>query len=269
MSEQNTPPPNYIDTTRVIQPSLASFCRYLTRYLASHNLMIRPLVFHPVTYEHIPVSYWRNLDGIPTEDGLVCTIVPAYTATRVDSPSPLSASASVIYSPYDIGRERGADEAIYHFLVKFYYREPSYDGLCANFLEDKKYVEVPLDAVVFPHDKNLTTSLTKDITYQINPPMEIICNYLELTRLAMYSYDECSFPFPVNSIEAVHINYPTANYLVDENAIIHQGHIFLRITTFNSRGWELKLKEQLNNISLEFFNTGLDEEPVLVDEDFI
>jgi hypothetical protein len=240
-----------------VVPSLCQLQYSLLKYISSHPLMQAPLVFHPVTKLHIPVNSYRFQRGIPLTDGLSCAIIPAYYQSDPSSgfPSPASINTSVLYKPYELGRHN--EEALYQFYIEFTYREVSIESM--DLLEDPYFTEVFEDAPMHPNEIMLKGLETKNIEVSINPPLEIISNYLELVRLIMYDKVHMQqqplnplFPGQIEGIECVHLNYSTSNWSENTNPVFHQGHLCLRLQVHINMGWRDKFTPILNQINTEY-----------------
>lgn len=238
--------------SRVVVPSIPYLNYSLFKFLANHPLLVEPLVFHPISKQHVPVSSYRFMDGIPLGDGLVCSIFPGFE--KKDSTSPTSTAVSVLYKTHDMGHNH--DEAVYHFVVKFQFKEVNIEGSAVS--TDPDLITVPDRALVDPRQRLLIPSTTQEVELVLNPSLDIIGDYMELTRLALSDVQHYKdFPVKVRSVEVVHQNFGTPEWNQGLNSFISEGYLLIRMHAFISRGWRDKFLVPLEKINLELQNNEL------------
>ncbi len=236
--------------SRIVTPSLPYLNYALFKFLSNHPLFVEPLVVHPVTKLFVPISTYRFMDGFPLEEGLICSIFPSYSSEALTSPT--SSNVSALYKPYDLGTGNH-DEVMYHFVIKFQYKEVNIDG--GEFSSDPELTTVPSRAVVNPRQLLLLSNETREQTLVLNPPLDIIGDYLELTRLAIGDVQHRKeFPLNIRSAEVVHTNYSSAAWSGKANSFVNEGHLLLRITAYISRGWRDKFLVPLEEVRLDLSN---------------
>lgn len=229
-------------------PSIPYLAYGLFKFLANHPLFIKPLVLDPITEEPVPIAGYQFMRGLPLDEGLLCSIYPGFQKTDDTPASPTTNAASALYKTYDLGHNY--DEVLYHFIVEFSMREVAFPGL--NTATDKDLITTPEDALVHPNQRFLVKQGTREVPLSLNPPMDIIGDYLELTRLALNDVTHAElYPLNVKSIEVVHSNYNSSNWNEGTNVVIHRGYVYLRISAFTSRGWRDKFILPLEKINLQ------------------
>lgn len=234
----------------IVVPSIPYLAQVLFKILSQHPLLNSSLVLHPVSNKTIPVSSYRFMDGFPLEaiqDYVVCAIYPSFAKDPVP---PSSTSASALYKPYDLGTS-GYEEVIYHFVVKFFYQEVVLPG---SYKETDKELTTTFDNhLTSPADRLLISQEEKQLELSINPGLNIVGEYLELSRLALLDLNALSnTPIGIKSLEVIHQNYPSPKWDGDSNIFVHSGNLLLRITSYTSRGWKDKF-----SVPVEDFNVSL------------
>lgn len=214
-------------------PNLTYLCRCFIQYIANHPLIINPIVKHPLTNEFIPVNAYRNFDGIEVRNGLTCSVFP-YAGS--DIPSPSSTSTSAVYSPYDLGPQ-GHDVVRFHIVIKYSYNEV--------LLGKTTNMEVPASAIFGQGQKLLTSNTKKNVILEINPGIEIIQDYLSITK---YIVDDVAhkndFPITVNSFELLYQNVKSKRWEEDDTIYFQEGVSMTLFEAYVSRGWRESLIPQ-------------------------
>ncbi len=230
-------------------PSIPYIAYSLFKFLANHPLIVHPVVTDPITKEPVSIAVFQFMHGFPTEEGLICSIYPSYQNTQDTPAPPTSTAISTLFKTHDLGQNY--DEAIYHFIIEFSMREVSFPG--ANVSTDSDLTTVPTDALVEPNQRFFIKQDTREVPLYLNPPMDIIGDYLEITRLALNDVTHKEdFPINVKSIEVIHSNYSSSGWDTGTGAITHKGYLSLRITAFTSRGWRDKFILPLERINLDY-----------------
>lgn len=242
---------------RIVVPSIPYLSQLIFKILSSHPLLNSSLVTHPTKNKPVPIKTYRFMDGFPleaTEDTVVCAIFPSFAKETPASPS--STSVSTLYKSYDLGMS-GHEEVIYHFVVKFFYQEVVLPG---TYIEsDKELITTSKDHLINQSDLLLISQEEKEVELSINPGLDIIGDYLELSRLALLDINALSdTPIGIKSLEVIHQNYPSPKWDGDSNIFVHNGNLLLRVTTYSSRGWRNKFLVPMENFNVslvEFFST--------------
>lgn len=240
-------------------PSVPFISRGLLKYLTTHPLFIHQLVVDPTTLDYIPISQYRFMGGISINDGLTCSIFPGYTSNNPDSsPSPADIKASVLYKPYDLGR--GIEEARYSFIVQFTYRGINIDGYTPS--TDTNLTIVPTNSIIYPEELGLVDlTTTNSIDIYLNPSLDIVANYLELTRLALGDIEHHHKFYSENpdygnlnifkNITFLHQDYSSINWSDKSSAIFCTGYLLFSLDFYISRGWRDKFKFPITDINLQ------------------
>ena len=214
------------------QPSLTNLCRCIFKFIANHPLMIAPLITHPLTDETIGVSTYRLYDGIELRSGLTCSIF-AYPGASGGIPTPTSKSVSAHFMPYDLGNS-GVDMAMFHVVVKFSYNEV----VLGQIEDDQNLIQVPTWATYGIGQKLHTSNSKKNVTLEINPGIEIIQDYLSVTKLIIDDpHHRAEFALPVNSIEMVSQNVKSKRWESDDTIYFQEGVAIIKVEAYVGRGW--------------------------------
>lgn len=206
-------------------PSLNTIPKALFKYIANHPLIINPIVCHPITKQQVNINKYRTYDGYVLENGLVCSIY-------ADQPKP-----SAIFEPYDLG-EAGLDNAVYFINVKYSYNEV----LLGNSETDSNLIEVPSWSQYGFGESLLTSNTKRNVNLEINPGIEIIQEYLTLTKYiiddAMYFND---FPLEIKSLQMQSQSVKTKRWDEDDTIYFQEGLALIRFDAYVTRGWRDKL----------------------------
>lgn len=243
--------------SRIVVPSIPYLAQLLFKILSNHPLLNSSLITHPIKNTPIPIKTFRFMDGFPleaSEDSVVCAIFPSFAKETPASPS--STAVSTLYKSYDLGTS-GYEEVIYHFVIKFFYQEVVLPG---TFIEtDKEAITSSSNHLINPSDFLLISQEEKEVQLSINPGLNIIGDYLELSRLALLDINALSeTPLGIKSLEVIHQNYPSPKWDGDSNIFVHNGNLLLRVNAYSSRGWRDKFLVPMENFNLslvEFFST--------------
>ena len=210
----------------VLTPTLNSLTKGLFRYIANHPFIINTQVCHPLTDEQVFVERYRTYDGINLQSGLTCSIY-------ADTPR-----ASAEFKPYDLG-ECGQDMATYYINIKYSYNEV----ILGNVEDDPNLIEVPSWTEYGLGENLLTSNTKKNVTLEINPGIEIIQDYLQLTKWIIddfYHFKE--FPIPgIKSMEMVNQTVKTKRWEEDDTIYFQEGKALIRFDAYITRGWRDKL----------------------------
>ena len=215
-------------------PSVPYVVRCVYQYLANHPLILNPPIYHPTTGEQEKIKRYRLYSGINIpSDGISVAVFP-YSRNGV--PSPASNSVSAVFDPYDLG-ERGFDKVTYFVVIAFYYN----DVVLGNQSGNDELITVP-ESVEFGGPGNLRTSFsTKKVELEINPGMDIIGEYLALTRLVINDVQyRPQFPIAVNSFEMLYENLKAQPWEQGRNVFFQEGFAMIRLDAHISRGWRDK-----------------------------
>lgn len=206
-------------------PNLNDVTINLFRYIANHPLIIKPMIYHPLTSENIVIDKYRLYDGYSLDNGLVCSIYANYPQRATE------------FETYDLG-SNGSDMATFFIRVKFSYNEI----VLGNVETNKNIIEVPAWVDYGIGQNLLTSSSKKSVNLEINPGIQIIQEYLQLLK---YVIDEAQtnkdFPLPIHSI-VMESQWVKTNRWDEEDTIYFQeGQALINISAYISRGWKDKL----------------------------
>jgi len=227
-------------------PGLTNLIRCIFIYFSNHPLVINPIVRHPLTKEYIGISRYRLLDGQEVRDGLTCSIF-AYAGNQGGIPSPSSRSVSSMFEPYDLGAQ-GVDMARFHIVIKFSYNEVSLN----RELLDDNIIEVPAWSSFGVGQRLLTSNTKKSVKLEINPGIDIIQDYLMITK---YILDDIShkrdFPLEgISSSEMLSQNVKSIRWEEQDAIYFQEGVAMTQFDAYISRGW----RDNLNPLYLSRTN---------------
>lgn len=229
-------------------PSVPYIVRCLYQYIANHPLIINPLVKHPTTGEVQDIKRYRLYSGINIpSDGVSMAVFP-YSSERIQPPS--STSVSAVVDPYTLGSKEGYDKIAYFIVVAFYYNEV----VIGNREEtNEDLITVPQYAEFNSIDQVRNSISTKRLELEIVPGMDIIGEYLALTRLIINDVDYRSqFPIQVTSFEVLYENLKSQPWETNRNVFFQEGFTMIRLDAHVSRGWRDKF-----NYSVQDFNVNI------------
>lgn len=210
-------------------PNLTILCRCLIHYIASHPLIINPIVKHPLKDEFIPITAYRNFDGYEVRNGLTCSVF-AYPGAGGGIPSPNSSSTSGIFRPYELGSADSKDEAQFHIVIKYSYNEV--------ILGKNVEMQVPVSSIFGVGQKLLTSNTKKNVILEINPGIEIIQDYLSVTKTiiddVVHKHD---FPLPAKSFEVVSFNVKSNRWEDDDTVYFQEGVAMALFKAYTVKGW--------------------------------
>ena len=241
-------------STSSVTTSISTLYYSLYYFLVNHPLLNNGLVKHTLTQEPIEISQYRLMGGFSLNDGLTCSIYPLFTESNLTSPATIN--ASVLYSTYNLG-VANQNETRYHFVIDYSYRGGvNVEGI--NKIEDESLIKVPKNHVVFPNDLGKVGRQTKLVDLYINPSLDIVCQYLELTRLALEDQQH-RWTFPLGStyqgtlgkVEVIHINLPTINWEKGTSIIDTRGYLLIGMNAYMERDWRKMWQFPLEEINLD------------------
>lgn len=214
-----------IPNLRLPSPTLNTLPRALFKYIANHPLIVNSPVCHPITKQQVLVNKYRTYDGYVLENGLVCSIY-------ADQPKP-----AAIFESYELG-EQGLDSAVYFLNIKYSYNEV----LIGNTETDPNLIEVPAWSQYGFGESLLTSNTKRSVTLEINPGIEIIQEYLTLTK---YIIDDAmlynDFPLAIKSLQMQSQSVKTKRWEEDDTIYFQEGHALIRFDAYVTRGWRDKL----------------------------
>lgn len=206
-------------------PNLRDLTRGIYLYIANHPFTINSNVCHPLTKEQVGVNKYRLWDGQVLENGLVCSIY-------ADQPR-----EAAVFEPWELG-ECGQDKADFFFRIKYSYNEV----VIGNRETNKVYTEVPEWAQYGLGQNLLTSNSKKNVILEINPGIEIIQEYLQLTK---YIIDDVrhkkDFPLPISSIEMLSQSVKTKRWEEGDTIYFQEGTALIQVVAFISRTWRDRL----------------------------
>jgi len=206
-------------------PTLNTLTTGLVKYLANHPLIINTTICHPITKEQVFISKYRSYDGYVLETGLVCSVF-------ADSPKP-----AAIFEIYDLG-EQGLDNAVFFINVKYSFNEV----ILGNIEKDPNIIEVPAWSQYGIRESLLTSNTKRNVILEINPGIQIIQEYLSLTK---YILDDAmshnDFPVKVKSLQMQSQSVKTKRWDEDDTIYFQEGQALIRFDAYIPRGWRDKL----------------------------
>lgn len=206
-------------------PSLNTLTTGVVKYLANHPLIINPVIKHPLTKEQVVVSKYRTYDGQSLESGLVCSVYADQTRP------------AAMFEPYDLGNQ-GTDLGVFFVNVKYSYNEI----ILGNLEKDPNIIEVPSWTQYGFGESLLTSNTKKNVTLEINPGIEIIQDYLTVTKFVM---DDAlyfkNFPVPIKSLQILNQIVKTKRWDEDDTIFFQEGQTLIRFDAYITRGWRDKL----------------------------
>lgn len=218
-------------------PGLSNLIRCIFIYLSNHPLFINPIVKHPLTNESIGISRYRLHDGIEVRDGLTCSIF-AYAGAQGGIPTPSSRNVSSLFEPYDLG-SNGQDMARFHIVIKFSFNEVGINRTSTN--ED--IIQVPAWSTFGVGQRLLTSNTKKNVILEINPGIDIIQDYLMITKYIIDDSIHCSeFPLEgINSFEMLSQNVKSIRWEDQDAVYFQEGVAVTQFDAYISRGWRNSL----------------------------
>jgi len=227
-------------------PGLTNLVRCLFIYLSNHPLFINPIVRHPLTKDLIGISRYRLHDGQEVRNGLTCSIF-AYAGSQGGIPTPSSRNVSSMFEPYSLGSE-GTDMAQFHIVIKFSFNEVSLN----RKLNDENVVEVPAWSSFGVGQRLLTSNTKKNVSLEINPGIDIIQDYLMITKYILDdSIHRKDFPLEgVSSFEMLSQNVKSIRWEEQDAIYFQEGVAMTRFNAYISRGW----RDSLNPLYLSQSN---------------
>jgi len=237
----------------VLAPSITTLYYSLYYFLVNHPLLNNGLIKHTLTEQPIEISQYRLMGGFPINDGLTCSIYPL-SNDNSSLNSPATINVPILYNSYNLGAG-GEDEVKYHFVIDYSYRSLNVDGL--NKVEDESLIKVPKEHIVFPKDIGTKSRQTKTVDLYINPALDVICQYLELTRLALEDVNHVwkfplgnTFSGTLSKVEPLHMALPTvSNWEKGTSVLDTRGYLLIRMNGYMTRDWR-----KLWNVPIEEIN---------------
>jgi len=227
-------------------PGLTNLIRCIFIYLSNHPLYINPIVRHSLSNDLVSIDRYRLHDGIEVRDGLTCSIF-AYAGAQGGIPTPSSSNVSSLFEPYDMG-SNGVDKARFHIVIKFSYKEVSLN----RELLDENIIQVPAWSSFGVGQRLLTSNTKKNVKLEINPGIDIIQDYLMITKYVLDDSIHCrEFPLEgISSFEMLSQNVKSIRWEEQDAIIFQEGVALTQFNAYISRGW----RENLNPLYLSRTN---------------
>lgn len=210
---------------RLSAPSLNTLTTGVIKYIANHPLVINSTIYHPLTKEQVPINKYRSYDGQVLENGLVCSVYADQS------------KAAALFEPYDLG-DRGTDLGVFFINVKYSYNEV----ILGNTEKDPSIIEVPSWTQYGFGESLLTSNTKRNVTLEINPGIQIIQDYLSVTK---YIIDDAQhfkdFPVPIKSLQILNQIVKTKRWDEDDTIYFQEGQTLIRFDAYITRGWRDKL----------------------------
>lgn len=230
-------------------PSLSYLCEYLYRHIATHPLIVKPVVFHPITGDRIYIDKYRLYNGIEiTESGLTCSIFPHSTPTDgLSLPKPQDTSVSVLFDNEEyLGNQ--VERAIYHVGLKLHLMESM-----LNIEHPSQAMRtIPIDAVIDPSQNLLTNMGNKEVSLEINPSSYVLSNYLELIRIALLDKQHTvELPYSPSNIQVLYFNLKEGPWEKSRKLLFHEAEMLIRIDSVLGRGWRDRFNTPIESINVD------------------
>lgn len=211
-------------------PNLNSLTKCLALYLAKHPLMSMNLIKHPLTKEPVNIESFRLYDGLEVKSGLNCAVY-AHPGG--------SGSPSASFQPYDLG-SRGTDKGEFFIIIKYFYNEVAINNETIN--------NIPTTTTLSTGGNLLTSNIERNVIIEINPGIEIIQEYLCLTKYILDDVDyKKDFPMGVSSFQMLYQNVKTTRWEDNTSIYFQEGHAMTQFTGYVSRGWRDILRPEYAN----------------------
>ena len=201
-------------------PNLNSLTRCLAEYIARHPLMTMQLIKHPLTKEVQEVKSFRLYDGLEVKDGVNCAVY-AHPGG--------SGKPSAMFEPYDLG-SKGTDKGTFYIVIKYFYNQVA--------INNDTLAKVPTSSTLSSGGKLLTSNIQRDVNIEINPGIEIIQEYLALTKYILDDVEyKKDFPMGVSSFQMLYQNVKTTRWEENTSIYFQEGYALTQFTGYVSRGW--------------------------------
>lgn len=248
-------PPIPLTSSRV---SLYNLCLYLYRKIATHPLIIAPLVRDPISGEVVFIDRYKFKNGIEIPHSkLCCSIFPHSSPTDgLALPKPAETSLSTLFDSLnkDAGIGSDYDYGIYHIAVKLHYNTQTI------FIPhpDESLKVVPADAMVHYSQEGYTNNNAyRKVELDLNPALPVLSDYLELVRLAILDKQQpVDYPIPVRNISVAYFNLKDAPWEKNKSIYFSEAEILVRLDILVGREWRYNLSNPNNNIC-STFNVGI------------
>lgn len=223
-----------------LAPTIDTLYYSIYYFLVHHPLLNSQLVKNRLDGSVVDIAQYRLMGGFPVHDGLTCSIYPLSSSDYLATPAGIN--MPVLYNSYDAH----TDEARYHFVIDYSLRSINFDGL--HQVTDPDLIRVPAEHTTFPKDRGIKSRRTKDVTLYVNPALDIIAQYLELTRLALVDAGHVwKFPLGGNDndyvgtlskVEPIHCSLPTvASWEKGTSVLDTRGYLMIRMNAYPTRDW--------------------------------
>lgn len=233
--------------------------------LASHPRIQNPGIYYVGSSKEEKIVAWRAFGGYELEEeGLVCSVYPAYSSkTANGSPPPLSKQKSIQLKPYTLGTlgDSGSlEDGTYTLIIELSYRDANFgDALRVNYDQLRTQEGLP---PLTPHGLNVMAhdglgldlatddleafqpnlegiSRTREgLTVLISPAEELLREYTELIRLALNDLFIMR-PFTVRSAQVTSIDFPTSSWSrKSEDILFHTAYLVWELTLYPPTHWK-------------------------------
>lgn len=231
---------------RTIMPSIIYYCEGIFKSLANSSVLNSGFVKNPITNEVVEIDSYRFMDGIEIDQGLICSIYPSFSSYDSSPPSPATISASSIYTD-DFSLGSTEREVLYHLIIKYTYKEVNIDSLSPSV--DNYLIKVNPPSAD-PKRFKYVSKNSREVNLYHNPPLSIISEYLELTRMVLLDNAWISKFFDCTNLDIRYLNYPSIDWSSGINSYFNEGHILVAITSHIRVGWTDKFILPANTFNL-------------------
>jgi hypothetical protein len=221
--------------SKIVTPSSYYIARILQQYLASHYLFYNPIVTNGATGNIVGIDQWRLYEGFPLNtDLLYCTVTPLMLSNYA---SPHSNSATAVYDAYNLSKH-GYTQSTFYSKITFEFLSSWAPG------DNIDTYEIAIKKV-WDETKNhpdgtvpITGETTTTVDY--NPYIEVISEYLEITRLAINDIEQQKFYLKnlnVHNIICNHSGLLSGPWEQNKNLLSHKGYVMIQTLAYVPTQW--------------------------------
>ncbi|MFB6282850.1 MAG: hypothetical protein ABEK59_02820 [Halobacteria archaeon] len=250
--------------------------------LASHPKVKNPEVFEPIAEpgenpQEIFVQRWRNFDGLPLDAGLTVAVFPNSSEFEDGN-----ARSSAEVSQKDMGR--GLKLMTYNMILKLFY--PAVGGIDSVKTIDYYVLDFPAYrgqklAPLTPHGFNfmfpegfdikngaralrafnervsqdyaqlIKQAQKQELQLEINPPEEILRDYLELFRVCVGDLVYLQ-NLGIRNPEVTALDFPTTKWSQEKNVYFHTAHLEFSFKAYPPNAQQLRTMNAIPTDTLAF-----------------
>ncbi|EKQ70396.1 hypothetical protein OsccyDRAFT_0683 [Leptolyngbyaceae cyanobacterium JSC-12] len=234
--------------------------------LASHPRIQNPGIYYIGSNTEEKIVSWRSYGGYELEEeGLVCSVYPAYSSrTTAGSAPPLGKQKSIQIEPYNLGSRMDAsslEQGTYNLIVELSYRDANLGEIVKlgyDFIQSTDGIpplNTPHGTNVMPHEGTSLNLASEDLTafqaepqglqrqfqtveIKVSPAEELLREYTELLRLVLNDIPHIR-PYTIRSSRVVTIDFPTSAWTREsEDLLFHTAYIHWELTLYPPGSWK-------------------------------